>query len=363
MSKVHLFSVLRGTSDRDVIQKVRLLARDAFDDFSWLNANELVWLKPALNSCDEHPAITDWRVIQGLAELIKARGGRVALADQSGIEYDKEGSATTSPSEYCYAKSGMSRCGQEFRALEKEDFWLYEDMRAEHWPSGFHVPDLLKEADHIINLPRISTHGQAGVTLGAKNWVGALQREDRYLFHREFPLYWYIQTVKMGSGEHLPSGSCKRGGFNMIAELLLSFRAKLRGTMFLATKVQTTMGPNKHLMEPAGIGMFRSYVLVPNPGLIIASSDPVAADAAALAWLFDCYEQTPWHAKFLEKILVLANGRIKELGTYDVFDNPMIARQLELGLGKKPTLITGHNIPDHVLKSIEMRLGIKHGML
>jgi uncharacterized protein (DUF362 family) len=358
MSEIHISGVGRGSTDQETIGCIEKTAADAFGGFSWLKPGELVWLKVALNSCDPYPATTDWRAIKAVANQIVSRGGRVIVADQSGIEYDDKGNERESPSEHCYAASGMAKSGLDFRALEDFGHERYTDPRATHWPQGFRVTRLVADADHIINLPRISGHGQAGESLGAKSWVGALQREDRYAFHAQGPLYWFIRWVKLGSGENLPRPNGQNAFFEMIAELALAFRPKLRGTLFVATKLQTTLGPNRHLMTIFGrIGLFKAYVLEPATGVVIGSDDPVAADAAALAFLFGCYEQTPWFHRLLQRILILANGRIRRPG-YSIWTNPVISRQLELGLGKRPTRILAHGLPSELLADISRALGL-----
>lgn len=360
MSTIHISGVTRKSADHEVIQTIEQTAARAFDDYSWLKAGDLVWLKVALNSSDPYPATTDWRAVKAIAEQIISHGGRVIVADQSGIEYDSKGNEKQSPSEYCYAASGMARSGMDFRALEDYGHELYTDFRAAHWPNGFRVTRLLQDADHIINLPRVSSHGQAGESLGAKSWVGALQREDRYAFHAQGPLYWFIRWVKMRSGEELPKADGRRAFFEMIAELALAFRPKLRGTLFVATKVQATLGPNRHLMSLFGrIGFFKAYVAEPRVGVIIASDDPVAADAAALTFLFGCYERTPWFHRLLQRILIIANGRIKPPG-YGIWTNPVISHQLELGLGKKPTSLAAHDLPPEFVADLKRRLELDH---
>ncbi|MFA5185447.1 MAG: DUF362 domain-containing protein [Patescibacteria group bacterium] len=359
MSKVKLYAVKRGTEDDEAIKLIKAAACDAFDDFSWLNPGELVWIKVALNSPDPYPATTDWRAVKAIAELVVAHGGKVAVADESGVEFVEDGDSKVSFSEACYARSGMSKSGQAFLGLETIGFDHFTSPQAEHWPLGFRVTGLAKEADHIINLPRISAHAQAGVTLGAKCWVGALRMEDRYVFHSHGPLYWFIQAMTSKRGVWTPKADKRRYFFEMIAELGLAFRDKLRGTLFVATKVQTTMGPNKSLVKLFNsIGIFPSYVLEPETGLIIASDDPVAADGTALAFLIGCYKRTPWIDRMLQKVLIAANGRIKELGTYGVWDNPMIAHQLKLGLGEKVTALDCSDVPHDLMSDIEKRLGI-----
>lgn len=360
MPKVHARGVKYGSSDDDVITRIKTVAHEAFEDFNWLKPGELVWIKVALNSPDPYPATTDWHAVKAISELVATRGGKVVVADESGVEFVEESDGKLSFSEICFIRSGMSKAGQPFMPLETLGFDQYENPKAEHWPGGFRVTGLTEEADHIINLPRISAHAQAGVTLGAKCWVGALQMEDRYAFHSHGPLYWFIQAMTSRRGVWTPKADNRRFFFEMIAELGLAFRNKLRGTLFVATKVQTTMGPNKSLIKLFNsFGIFPAYVLTPETGLIIASDDPVAADGAALSFLFECYKRTPWTERLLQKMLIAANGRIKELGTYDIWKNPMIAHQLKLGLGEKATTLDCSDVPPDLVCDLEKSLGIR----
>ena len=47
------------------------------------------------------------------------------------------------------------------------------------------LPDILKQVDHIILLPRVSRHALAGSTLGLKAAVGWLRDDSRLELHRD----------------------------------------------------------------------------------------------------------------------------------------------------------------------------------
>jgi uncharacterized protein (DUF362 family) len=85
--------------------------------------------------------------------------------------------------------------------------------------------------------------------------------------------------------------------------------------------------------------LLAAHVVTPEHGLVIASADPVAAEAAALAFLTHLYQtQTPREAKLMQKLLIIANGSTKELGTEPIADNRFIKHAVVLGLGQVPSL-------------------------
>jgi uncharacterized protein (DUF362 family) len=103
------------------------------------------------------------------------------------------------------------------------------------------VHELLLEADAIINVPVLKSHGGAGMTCALKNLMGAVW--DRQAFHFQ-------------------------GLDRCIAEVALAVRPKL--TIVEASRVMLTGGPR-------GNGSTRYAEL----GMQILSPDIVAADAAS----------------------------------------------------------------------------------
>jgi len=360
MSKVIIRGIPRGSQDNKLIASIKQVALTAFDDFSWLKRGDLVLLKVALNSNNPYPATTHPIAVRALAKLIISRGGRVLVGDQSGLEYCQQTPQGVNhlSSAQCYSESGMIESGIEFHGFEEcgwDAYDLIADPRALHWPNGFHVTRYLAEVDHIISLPRISVHGMSGETLSAKNCVGYLREDDRVIFHAEGPLYPYIKLKMMGTKLIVKSAGVN-DFFEKIVEIGLAEHNKLRGVLFVATEAQTTMGPNNYLISLGKLECFKSFIYKPKCGLIIASQDSVAADAAALAVLTEWYENTPSSAKFLQKILLRVNNRIKELGTYPLWQNSFLAHSLCIGLGSKPSKITYFHVPAKLRHAIDRRI-------
>ena len=170
---------------------------------------------------------------------------------------------------------------------KKADVLPFEDLewiqvkpgRATNWKGGFHIPALVREVDHIISLPVAKTHLIAIYTMAFKNWVGIVHHSDRLN-----KLHLHLD----GSG---PGG-------NMIAELHLAVPADLY--VMDATRVFVAGGPS--------VGDMRE------PGMIIATRDPIANDVTGLA-------------------LLKQLGAEERIQSVSVWKQHQIARAVELGLG------------------------------
>ena len=79
--------------------------------------------------------------------------------------------------------------GVEFIAFEDKGWNHFKKFKPKNsaWDNGFYITKVIDEVDHIINLPRISSHIMAGVTLGTKNLVGLLREDSRIEFHNDGP--------------------------------------------------------------------------------------------------------------------------------------------------------------------------------
>ncbi len=366
MSTVHLYGVPKDTSDTEIVHRAKQLVVKAFGLDDLVKPGKTVALiKVPLNGKDKFPAVGDWRMIKALGNAIEERGGKVIVGDQSGIEYEKYGTAETSYTEYCYAHSGMVSCGYPIRAFEKEGYHLCTDPKAEHWPNGFHITNVVNEVTDIFVLARVAAHGMFGITGCAKGFgVGILEIEDRLRFHAKSPMDWYIKLVEFGKGRHQPPTSRDRSGFQMVAELTLPCLPLLRGCMFSGIKVLADKGPNGYLMELMGIPLFRSDVYEPEVGLLGATTSMPAADAVLVTLLGMYYEQVPAFQKLLQRLLVAVNGSIKEPNAVvDPYSDPVIAHQLKLGIGEKVSRldVLEQSVPEDILSILRKRLSVRHG--
>jgi uncharacterized protein (DUF362 family) len=247
---------------------VRAVA-EATTDFSWLSKGDAVFIKPALNSGNPYPATTNPVAIGAMVELLKQKGARrVIVGDMCGIEHVKLSlKGLTGSSRRLMEASGMARAvqaaGGEIHFFE-EAGWdaFYEDAPAvgSHWKRGLTMPNILKEVEHIILMPRCGRHVLAGSTLGLKAAVGYWRTDTRLEYHRDASTF----QEKTAEG-------------NTVGTLL----KKQRLVLSAADKILTTFGPDE------------GHVFEPENGLVIASESVVAHDMVSLAWLLENRRNIP----------------------------------------------------------------------
>jgi len=261
-TKVFLAGVGRGATEQAIKLSVRESA-EAATDFSWLSRGDAVFIKPVVNSGHPYPATTSPIAIVAMVELLKEKGaGRVIVGDMSGVENVRFSSTELTGSsrklmEACGMAKAVQASGAEMHFFE-EAGWnaFYEDIPAagSHWKNSLMMPNILKEVQHIILMPRCSRHIIAGSTLGMKAAVGYWRHDTRLEYHRD------AATLQEKTAE---------------GNTVETLRTKQRLVLSAADKILTTFGPDK------------GYVFAPETGVIIASQSVVAHDMVSLAWLLD----------------------------------------------------------------------------
>ena len=177
----------------------------ATNNCSWLHEGDIVLLKPALNSPDPYPSTTHPLAIKVVAEMLVERGVNVVIGDQSGIEHvlHYPGGVLRGSSRVNYTHSGMGPADYpRFVSFEEgggdKGFYHHQSPCTLSWQSGFFITRWAQQADHIICLPRVSTHSQAGATLGLKCMVGMLREDSRMEFHANGPYNNFITGAAKG---------------------------------------------------------------------------------------------------------------------------------------------------------------------
>ncbi|MGZ7068141.1 MAG: DUF362 domain-containing protein [Methanobacterium sp.] len=331
------------------IEKVLLKSTD---NLAWLKPGDVVLLKPALNSGFPYPSTTHPLSIHIISRILQENGAKVIVGDQSGIRnvlHHPAGIVHGSTREN-YIKAGIgTENNDHFVGFEEErwddGFSHYSSRKTSSWPNGFFITNWIHKADHIINLPRLSTHVMAGATLGFKNMIGIIRDDSRMEYHANGPYNSLIKFAALRST--LKSRNDKSGTFfEKIVEISDATKDKLRLTLFVTTKAQATFGPN-----PLALGKFsivKPHVVDLKPGLVFGSADPVAAEAFALALLKDVVKSVPFFPKLIQRLLLFSNKNVLELDKIPVRDHPYIRHAIDLGLGKMPEKINYSNIPDAI---------------
>lgn len=293
-----------------------------------------------------------------VAELLEGRGAKVVIGDQSGIEHvlHHPGGVIHGSTKENFAHSVMgAKDDARFVSFEDggwdEGFYCHQSPETSSWPNGFFISQWAKKADHIISLPRVSAHSQAGATLGFKCMVGMLREDSRMEFHANGPYNKFITAAAKGST--LASRDDGTGTFlEKIVEISDALRDKLRLTLFVATQAQATFGPDRYGMHLGPVGLGKAYIMSPQPGLVFASADQVAAEAFALALLRDLKRSVPFFPRFAERMILFQNRNVQDFVDVPVQNHPYIRHAIKIGLGELPGEIIYKDIPDTVQEKL-----------
>lgn len=241
---------------------------EGITDFAWLRPNDKILIKLALNSGKSFPATTDPWLLDVTLKLLEEKGAtNILVGDQSGAEHVLH-TATISrgSSRSLCQNAGLLNVINHHNATPV----FFEERIAEigyekayipvnpsgthHWPVPPYVTSYLEEVDHIIYLPRVSSHIIADATLGMKIAVGFLNAESRKEFHQGGADFYAMYEE-----------------INQIPQI----RQKLRFTATSGRAVLRTSGPDS------------GDVVQPDYGLVFASQDLLAHDILSYAWLKD----------------------------------------------------------------------------
>jgi hypothetical protein len=362
MKPVYVTGLKNASASDMVSSAIRSIVLKATDNLSWLSPGDLVLLKPALNSADPYPSTTHPLVVSVTADLLAERGADVVIGDQSGIEHvlHHPGGVVRGSTVENFTRSGMGAfTSARFAGFEEsgweEGFYHHRSSSTPSWQNGFHITVWAKKADHIISLPRVSTHSMAGASLGFKNMVGMLREDSRMEFHANGPMNGFI--VRSAKGSTLTSADDRTGRFfEKIVEISDAVRDRLRLTLFLATEVQATFGPDRYGLPLGRTGLGRAYVVRPEPGLVFCCTDQVAAEAAALSVLQDAKRSLPLGPRWLERIALFKNPYVQAPERMNVSDHPYIRHGLKIGLGTMPRELVFEDVPLEVRERLSGRL-------
>ncbi len=338
-------------TDNSLVSNIEDVFLESTKNLEWLSPGDVVLLKPALNSPHPYPSTTHPLAVHVISRILTDNGAKVFVGDQSGIRsvlHHPEG-VIRGKTKDNYIKAGMGAVDEDFISFEEEGwdkgFYHHISTKTPSWPNGFYITRCIMKADHIISLPRLSTHSQAGATLGFKNMVGCLREDSRMEFHANGPYNFAIKIDARGSS--LKSSDDHSGTFfEKIVEISDALREKLRLTLFVATKAQTTFGPDSQALGLGKLKIGRAHVFNLKPGLVFASGDPVAAESFALALLKFIRRSTPSLARLYEQIILFSNNNTIKVDKIDVKDHPYITHSTDIGLGELTSDIQYKDVPD-----------------
>ena len=258
----------------DAEQAVRLACAEL--DWSWLTPGDTVFVKLACNSGNSHPAVTSPAAVRTVCSEILERGaGRVFAGDQAGVESVRltaemgQVGSTRELMEGNGLLEAIVQAGAEPHFFDEqgyEDGYVEAtlDFGAPQWSEPPRIARIVTEVDHIVMLPRLSSHAITGCTLGHKCAVGWLRDDYRYLLHFNGGAIHQLYTE-----------------VNYCREI----RNRLRLTLTLAEQVLLDRGPDAGTIAEA------------DPRIVLASkhlSNHDAVGVAAMAFIDDLTPAAPW---------------------------------------------------------------------
>jgi uncharacterized protein (DUF362 family) len=262
-----LYTADSAASPREAVRKVCKAL-----DWSWLAAGDSVLIKISCNSGNAHPAVTSPNALRAVIDEAFARGaGRVTVADQAGVASVRSGSdnrrygSTRSLTESNGLLQAIEDSGAQAFFFDEQDYatGYFEatlPFSGSHWLAPPQIPEIIRSVDHIIYLPRLSSHMIAGYTHGHKCAVGWLRDDSRHEMH-----------FKADSLHE------KYVEINYCREI----RDRHRLTITLAEKLLLDCGPDN------------GTIAVADPWIVIASSHLANHDAVSVAALAFIDDRTP----------------------------------------------------------------------
>jgi len=266
---VSLAPLNRDPSSHDMDQAIRE-AVFAVDNLAWLQPGDTILIKPVLNSGKPYPSTTSPLAVASMVRLLREKGaGRVIVGDMSGVWHlDQRPEGCKGSSRKLAKSAGMLNpvldAGADWAFFEEagwESFYEEQPAPGSHWQRGIMLPNVLREVDHIVSMPRCSRHALLGNSLGIKSVVGYMRYDTRLEYHHD------ARTIQEKTAEA-----------NTVPTLL----QKQRLVVTAADKILATLGPDL------------GHVFAPQQGLVIASRSMIAHDLVSLAWLLKHWRQAPW---------------------------------------------------------------------
>jgi uncharacterized protein (DUF362 family) len=179
-SRVAIFKTGKNPGEEEIREKVREAVDAVGGMKKFVKPGNLAIIKPNLviSMGSETGATVDWRVSRAVADLVREQGGRAVIGESCGTGGDTE---------KVFQNTGHARLRD--RGYEVVDFKKIENVEMSI-PGAkviqkVMIPTLVKQADVIINIPKIKTHDQIPMSGALKNMKGALAEKEKNRLHKD----------------------------------------------------------------------------------------------------------------------------------------------------------------------------------
>ena len=179
-------------------------AIDLCDGFRSLKNNDKILIKPNLvlgadkKFFPPFGVVTTASIIDELVQVLLEKGCRDITIGEGSIVLEELGSNTIKGFKF----SGINRVGKDY-SLKLVDFEAEDYEKVKLDGHTFRIAKRALEADFLINVPVLKTHGQAIVSLGMKNLKGCLKFSSKKRFHKRGNLEKLIALLNVHLNSHL----------------------------------------------------------------------------------------------------------------------------------------------------------------
>lgn len=165
-------------------------------DLGWLAPGDSVFVKLSCNSGNPHPATTAPAAVRGLVAALRDAGaGPIIVGDQAGVEAVRlaPGDQRFGSTRALMSQNGLLQAIEDSGATPEffdertydGGYFAATPPPGTWWPEPIRLAQVVQEVDHIVYLPRLSSHVLAGYTHGLKLGVGWLRDDSRFHFHHK----------------------------------------------------------------------------------------------------------------------------------------------------------------------------------
>lgn len=179
-SRVAVFKTRKNPGEKEIKEKVKEAIEAIGGIRRFVKPGDLVIVKPNLviTMAANTGATTDWRVSKAVADLVREHGGRAVIGESCGTGGDTE---------KVFKITGYDILRNQ--GYEVIDFKKLENVEVSI-PNAkvikrLMIPALVRQADVIINVPKLKTHDQLPMSGALKNMKGALAEKEKNRLHKD----------------------------------------------------------------------------------------------------------------------------------------------------------------------------------
>ena len=169
--------------ETETVRTALSAALDAVGGLDWVTPGMKIAVKPNLVSAmkPDTAAVTHPTLIVELTKMLVSRGAEVMIGDSPGGLY------TLSHLERVYSASGLLEAEKFGAKLNRDISQTAVSFPEARAAKSFNCIDFLLDADAVIDVCKLKTHGLMNLSCACKNMFGAVPGVEKAEYHYRFP--------------------------------------------------------------------------------------------------------------------------------------------------------------------------------